>query len=126
MGIYLNPGNDVFREMINGEIYVDKTMMLRGINRFIDTGNKYICVSRPRRFGKTYAVNMLSAYYSKGCDSGALFAQCKIAEDAGYAEKLNQYNVIKIDMNSEYQNTENKDLLMKRLKKKIKQEMAVE
>lgn len=53
MGIYLNPGNENFRRTLAREIYVDKTMMISVINRFIDRGNDYLCISRPRRFGKT-------------------------------------------------------------------------
>ncbi len=67
MGIYLNPNNENFKSMVSAEVYVDKTMMISVTNDFIDKGNKYICISRPRRFGKTIAGNMLSAYYSKGC-----------------------------------------------------------
>lgn len=123
MGIYLNPENENFTEILRSEIYVDKTMMIAEINRFMDTNNKYICVSRPRRFGKTYASNMLSAYYSKGCDSENLFAGLKISKTSDYRAKLNRYNVIKIDLNSEYQNTENKDNLIRALTGKIKSEM---
>ena len=123
MGIYLNPGNENFKEMTRAEIYVDKTGMLSVMNQFIDRGNKYICISRPRRFGKTIAGNMLSAYYSKGCDSGDLFAPYKIASDPSFSEKLNKYNVIKIDMNSEYQNTLDKNKLIQRLTGKIRTEM---
>ena len=65
MGIYLNPKNTNFKQTLSADIYVDKTMMIAEINRFIDTGNTYVCVSRPRRFGKTIVGNMLSAYYSK-------------------------------------------------------------
>jgi hypothetical protein len=54
MGIYLNPGYENFRRAVSAEIYVDKTMMIREINRFIDTGMNYVCMSRPRRFGKNY------------------------------------------------------------------------
>ena len=61
MGIYLNPGNDNFKSMVSGDIYVDKTMMLEVTDRFIDKGNMYVCISRPRRFGKTIAGNMLAA-----------------------------------------------------------------
>ena len=123
MGIYLNPNSENFRRTISSEMYVDKTMMIKEINRFIDTGNNYICISRPRRFGKTIAGNMLSAYYSKGCDSKELFAPFKIATDPGFEEKLNKYNVIKIDMNSEYQNTLDKDRLLIRLQQEVKEEM---
>lgn len=124
MGIYLNPGNINFKEIISADIYVDKTMMIDVTNRFIDKGKKYVCFSRPRRFGKTFAGNMLCAYYSKGCDSSELFAGFKIAKTAGFAAKLNRYNVIKIDMNSEYQNTLDKDKLMKRLNREIVREIA--
>ncbi len=123
MGIYLNPGYENFRRTLAADIYVDKTMMIDVINRFIDKGNNYICISRPRRFGKTIAGNMLSSYYSKGCDSHVLFDHLKIASVPDYEKKLNQYNVIKIDLNSEYQNTKNKDNLIWTISEKIKAEM---
>ena len=53
MGIYLNPGNGAFGDTINSPIYVDKTDLLEMTNTLIDTENKYICLSRPRRFGKS-------------------------------------------------------------------------
>ena len=119
MGIYLNPGYENFRRTLAADIYVDKTMMIDVINRFIDKGNNYICMSRPRRFGKTIAGNMLSSYYSKGCDSHVLFDKLKIASVPDYEEKLNQYNVIKIDLNSEYLRG-NKTAPMRNLTKKEK------
>ena len=112
MGIYLNPSDDNFRATLTRKIYVDKTMMISVINEFIRTDNKYICVSRPRRFGKTIAGNMLSAYFSKGCDSRELFAPLKIAHDESFESNLNKFNVIKIDVNSEYRNARKKDLLI--------------
>ncbi len=126
MGIYLNPKNENFRRTLAGDIYVDKTMMLKMLNSLIDKGNNYICISRPRRFGKTIAQNMIAAYYSKGCDSRELFKDLKISKDKSYEEKLNRYNVIKIDLNSEYQNTENKKNVLKELKREIKAEMTVQ
>ena len=123
MGIYLNPDNENFRRVISSDIYVDKTMMIQEMNRFIDTGNNYVCISRPRRFGKTITGNMLAAYYSKGCNSERLFSGYKIAQTPNFHEKLNHYHVIKVDMNSEYQNIRNKDRLVLRLTDKIKKEM---
>ena len=70
MGIYLNPGNDGFAEAIRSEIYVDKTGLIAYTNRYLCTEQKFICVSRPRRFGKSMALRMLAAYYRLGCDSG--------------------------------------------------------
>ncbi len=126
MGIYLNPGNENFRDAVKARIYVDKTMMLSVTNRFIEEGEKYVCMSRPRRFGKTIAGNMLAAYYSKGCDSRDLFCSLKITEDPSFEEKLNQYNVIQIDVNGEYQNTKYKDKMISRLTTKIKKEISKE
>lgn len=62
MGIYLNPGNDKFQETINSEIYVDKTELIGYTNKKLHTEQKYICVSRPHRFGKSVASKMLEAY----------------------------------------------------------------
>ncbi len=124
MGIYLNPDNENFRKHISQPIYVDKTMMIKDVGRFMDTGNEYICISRPRRFGKTITGNMLSAYFSKGCDSRELFSRFKIARDSCFEKKLNKYNVIKIDMNSEAQSIEEKDSLIRILTKEIKTELA--
>ena len=123
MGIYLNPGNENFKEAVNASIYVDKTMMIDALERIVRNGNKYICISRPRRFGKTLAGNMLAAYYSKGCDSREVFCGLKISETEDYSNKLNQYNVIQIDMNSEYQNAENKKRMLTNLKRDIKAEV---
>ena len=62
MGIYLNPSSIGFKRSLNSEIYVDKTGLIEKTNTLLDTEQKFICVSRPRRFGKSMAVNMLSAY----------------------------------------------------------------
>ena len=78
MGIYLNPNNDNFKKITSAEIYVDKTMMISKINSFIKTNKKYICVSLPRRFGKTFCADMISAYFSKGCDFKSIFSSFKI------------------------------------------------
>ena len=126
MGIYLNPGNENFRRTLAADIYVDKTMMLSVLNRFIDKGNNYVCISRPRRFGKTIASEMISAYYSKGCNSHDLFENLKISKAEGYEDKLNKYNVIKIDLNSEYQNILDKEKLIRRISEKIKKELGRE
>ena len=126
MGIYLNPNNENFRRTLAAGNYVDKTMMLSVLNEFIDKGNNYVCVSRPRRFGKTIAGNMMSAYYSKGCNSSALFKGLKISGDVSYEEKRNCFNVIKLDMNSEYHNTRDTDNLIDIISEKIKKEMRIQ
>ncbi len=124
MGIYLNPNNENFERITRREIYVDKTMMISVINRFMETDNTYLCVSRPRRFGKTIAGNMLSAYFSKGCDSRSLFSPYKISSDPSFESNLNKLNVIQIDMNSEYKNERDNENLLNNLQDKIVAEFA--
>ena len=60
MGRYLNPGMESFEKSVNSEIYVDKTGLVGYTNRVMNTVQGYVCVSRPRRFGKSMAANMLT------------------------------------------------------------------
>ncbi len=98
MGIYLNPGNDGFIESIRSRIYVDKTGLAACTNELINTEEKYICVSRPRRFGKSMALKMLTAYYSRGCDSRELFRGKALENADSFAEHLNKHDVIFLNM----------------------------
>ena len=98
MGIYLNPGNISFAKTIRSEIYVDKTGLIACTNEYLNTKNQYLCVSRPRRFGKSMTLEMLAAYYSCGCDSRELFAGFKIAQHKDFEKHLNQYDVIYLNM----------------------------
>ena len=98
MGIYLNPGNRGFWQSIRSEIYVDKTGLIAKTNQYLNTEQQYICVSRPRRFGKSMAIKMLAAYYSRGCDSGDLFRGFQIEKEETFNEHLNQYDVIFMNM----------------------------
>lgn len=97
MGIYLNPGNEGFRTARNGK-YVDKSGMISLINRSLDTKRKLSCVSRPRRFGKSMAAQMLCAYYDKGCSSFELFQDLAISKTEHWMDYLNKYNIIYLDM----------------------------
>ena len=126
MGIYLNPSNTNFSDVLKRKIYIDKTMMISTINDFMCEDNKYICVSRPRRFGKTIAGNMLAAYFSKGCDSRELFAPYKIAQAENFSENLNKLNVIQLDMNSEFRNATDKDRLIIDISEFIRAEFSAE
>lgn len=103
MGIYLNPGNDNFYKFVKAGIYVDKTGLIKELNKLVDNpARNFVCVSRPRRFGKTLAEDMLAAYYSKGADSASLFAPYEIAQSPDFKEYLNKFNVIYVDMNAMY------------------------
>ena len=98
MGIYLNPGNTDFQRAINSEIYVDKSQLIEYTNKKLFTEQQFICVSRPRRFGKSMAANMLTAYYSRGCDSREMFSNLNISKADTFEKHLNKYNVIHINM----------------------------
>ena len=98
MGLFVNPDNRAFQKAINAEIYVDKTGLIEVTNRFLDTPQAFICNSRPRRFGKSMAANMLAAYYSKGCDSHELFTGLEIEKSADYEKYLNKFDVIHLDI----------------------------
>ncbi len=98
MGAYLNPGNVRFQRMRNEKIFVDKSGMIELVNDVVNTPSGYICMTRPRRFGKTYAANMLAAYFDKSVDSHALFDDLEIAKSSNYEKYLNKFNVIQIDV----------------------------
>ena len=94
MGIYLNPGNRSFQISLNSKIYIDKSGLIAYTNSVINTAQRFVCVSRPRRFGKSMAAEMLAAYYGKNIDSSGQFDHLAIAENTTYSEHLNQYNII--------------------------------
>ena len=123
MGIYLNPGTIEFQESINSEIYVDKTMLIERTNAAIRTKQKYMCISRPRRFGKSMAADMLAAYYGKDYDSAALFDGLEISHCETFSTHLNKYNVFKINMQEFLSMTQNVDKMLKVLQKRLIKEL---
>ena len=95
MGIYVNMGDASFEMSRNSDIYVDKSMLIAQMNRAYRTERRFLCVSRPRRFGKSMAANMLAAYYSRGCDSRRLFSGLAIEGEESFPVHLNRHNVIR-------------------------------
>lgn len=98
MGRFLNPDNSAFQSALNANIYVDKSGLLDYTNKVIGSIDAFICNSRPRRFGKSITANMLTAYYSKGCDSKAMFEKLNIGKSESFEMHLNRYDVIHIDL----------------------------
>ena len=124
MGLYLNSGFKGFEFSLNSEICIDKSEVISLLNRIINTSQRYICITRPRRFGKTFTAEMLSAYYSKGVDSSFLFDNLKIAKSDSYKNNLNKYNTIFIDMQQFLSNAD-KDVskMLSNLESEIKNEL---
>jgi len=100
MGTYFNPDNQSFRQALNSEVYVDKTGLLKILNKMLFTESKCIALSHARRFGKSQAAGMIDAYYSLGSDSKELFSPFEIAKDKDFEKHLNKYNVIHLDISS--------------------------
>lgn len=126
MGIYLNPGSLKFEESLNSEIYVDKTGLIMYTNEVLHTNQKYICISRPRRFGKSMAASMLAAYYSRGCNSKALFQNLKVAESDSFLTHLNQYDVISLNMQEFLSRSKSMEEMLGRIGKLVMRDMKRE
>lgn len=126
MGRYFNPDNVSFRQSVNSEIYVDKTGLLKYTNRVINTLQGYLCISRPRRFGKSMAATMLAAYYSRGCDSKELFLKLKISESENFETHLNKYNTIFLNMQEFLSRSKNIYDLLERMKKLVMRDLKKE
>lgn len=102
MGFYLNNCEpfSMYQEMVKNPYFVDKTAMIHEIIPRIGITEKYICITRPRRFGKSVAASMLGAFFSKACDSKEMFNRLEISHFQGYQEHINRYNVIYIDFSA--------------------------
>ena len=133
MGIYVNPGNENLKIDLNSKIFVDKSLFIKKIREFINTDNRFICVSRPRRFGKTRIGSLMKAYFSKGCDSLDIFENLQIANPPekettetqnqikkpekkfDFRENLNKFNVLSIDLGAMFSSSKNKDEVLANL-----------
>ncbi len=126
MGIYFNPSNEKFAISINSEIYVDKTELIAYTNKVIATEQRFVCVSRPRRFGKSMAANMLAAYYSRKCDSRRLFQEYKISKNEDFQKYINQYDVIMVNIQEFLSRTHNIEKMLERIKQLVIRELKKE
>ena len=119
MGNYLNPDTSIFQQVVNSDIYVDKTGLIKYTNSVLFTMQEYICVSRPRRFGKSMAANMLAAYYNCESDSRDLFAQFEIAKSNDFEKHLNQYDTILLNMQEFLSQSNNMEEMLSLIKKSV-------
>ncbi len=119
MGIYLNPGNESFEKAVNREIYVDKSALVEKLWYHANKRNEYICISRPRRFGKSTDANMLAAFFSKGCDSERLFRNLKISGWKEFRKHLNQHNVICLDMQTFLSESQDITEMLRKINQKV-------
>ncbi len=133
---YLNTESPkiLYQEARNSQIFVDKSWFIERMSQNIRTSSKCICITRPKRFGKTMNANMLAAYYTKGLDSGSLFSDLKIAQASVdsegktkkpfYPEHLNQHNVIKIDFSQMPDDCSSYAEYISSIRNKLKQDLG--
>ncbi|MBO4698846.1 AAA family ATPase [bacterium] len=126
MGIYVNPGNENLKIALNSQIFVDKSLVLKKLCSFLNSNQRFICVSRPRRFGKSTVRDIMVAYFSKGCDSREMFSNLKIAKDPCFGENLNKFNLLSIDMGFFYNNSEDKNEVLENLRKELLEDFRKE
>lgn len=125
MGRYLNPGNMGFRSILKST-YIDKTGLIDYVNSTLGTPSKLTCVSRPRRFGKSFAAKMLCAYYDSSCDSRELFAGKKIADKESFETHLNRHDVLYLDLTWFITITDRIENVLRNLQRLVIQELRGE
>lgn len=129
MGQYLNPGKMSYQMAVNSDIFVDKTQMILFLNGLVNTQQRYVSVSRPRRFGKTMAADMICAYYDREADSRELFEALKVSEsDTGIGKKswddfLGAFDVIRIVMTTFTRNKKTFDEALDAMQKLVSREI---
>lgn len=140
MGIYLNSKNPFgqFLDEAAALYFIDKSEMLGQLiplttqdkllfeQSNIQNGNKYICITRPRRFGKTMMACMIASFFGKGIDSKPLFKRLKISESRDFEQHINQHNVIYISFNELPQNCTNYQSYINRIQKKLRNDLKKE
>ncbi len=124
MGIYVNPNEALLKRAVNSKIYVDKSMILHELNQLLNTEDCFVCVARPRRFGKSMAGNMIAAYYGKTANSRPILEKLKIAQSPDFETYLNAFNVIKIDVNGFYSNSNHDEDIVPLFTKRVREELA--
>lgn len=123
MGSYLNPGCGCFEMAMRSQIYIDKSRLIDATNECLGTLQRFMCVSRPRRFGKSMAMDMLAAYYDRSLDTAKFFDKMQISESQSYREHLNQYDVLKINMQDFLSATSSMDEMLDMLQKRLVREL---
>ena len=125
MGIYLNSSAacTLYRSEAAKPYFIDKSMLIEELLPLVDQGNHYICITRPRRFGKTMAAHMIAAFFSRGADSRALFDSLEIGKSEAYPAHLNQHNVIHISFNKLPKQCRNYTQYMERIERQLAEDL---
>lgn len=128
MGVFLNSkaAYTLYKDETENPFFIDKSQMLEELFPLVTGGNKYICITRPRRFGKTVAANMIASFFSKACEAGDIFDNLHIAQAADYKKYLNQFSVIHVSFNDTYGQSTSYEQYMKRFESKLVKDLIKE
>ena len=126
MGFYLNSAAPYFlyKSEVSSPYFVDKSQLLEELFLFVEQGNKHVCITRPRRFGKTVMANMIGAFFEKGIDSHETFDLLKISGSDSYQRHINQYDVIYIDFSKMPNECNSYSMYISRIEKKLKKDLT--
>ena len=125
MGFYLNsaaPGA-LYKSETENPYFVDKSQLLEELIPFVQQGNKHICITRPRRFGKTVMANMIGAFFGKGSDTQDIFDTLQISASPLYKDNLNQHNLIYIDFSKMPAECSSYTSYISRIEKRLKTDL---
>lgn len=126
MGVYLNPGDDKFHMARKSKIYIDKSGILSYLNSVVNTEQRFVCVSRPRRFGKSMAANMIVAYYDRSVDASTSFLGLELTREESFIEHRNKYDVLQINMQEFLSQSKSMSDLISILKKSVLWDLLAE
>lgn len=128
MGVYLNSKSayTLYKSETKKPYFVDKTAMLEELFPLVGTGNNHICITRPRRFGKTVAANMITAFFSTACDARAVFDALQIAGVTEYEQYLNRFSVIHLSMNELGRQSSSYDQYIGRIEQRLIRDLKKE
>lgn len=125
MGFYLDSAapKTLYRSQVKSPYFVDKSIVLNELFKFMETESKHICITRPRRFGKTVMANMIASFFTDAVDSSDIFDYLKIANEDDYKKYLNQYKVIQINFSEMPDECENYKKYIRRINKLLKEDL---
>lgn len=128
MGFYLNSQNayTLYKNETAKPYFVDKSKMLEELFPFVQEGSSYICITRPRRFGKTVMANMIASFFSIACESEDIYNPLNIAKSADYRRYLNQYHVIHISFNELPKNCRSYEQYIQRIEARLVKDLKTE
>ena len=127
MGVYLNSTSPfyLYKSETKKTYFIDKSLLLKQLFPLVKTGNSHICITRPRRFGKTIMANMIGTFFGKGCSADTIFNGSKIAANTEYKAHINQYNTIFIDFSEMPEDCNNYQQYIHRIRKNLKDDLCI-